>query len=139
MRRLVIEVRGGNVQKAYWEGTPHCLLNGGRVVLRDWDNIQAGDPDPLTVASYTDHGRLFCRNCGLAVEEDQPFQPWGRDWFIHDSCTQPDPKTFFCQVHGHALMILDEHMGLCPVPSHPPRECAQYHPLNPDGEAEEEE
>ena len=42
----MIDVRGGCVQSVYGDAAPQGLkLN---FLIRDWDNIEAGDPDPIT-------------------------------------------------------------------------------------------
>jgi hypothetical protein len=45
IKRIIVEVEGGVVQTVYGDKLPDNIELD--VVVRDWDNIKAGDPDPL--------------------------------------------------------------------------------------------
>lgn len=43
--RIVIEIKGGCLQAVYGDKLPEGV--DVEVILRDWDNIENGDPDPM--------------------------------------------------------------------------------------------
>ncbi len=50
--RLIIELDGGCVRAVYGDAMPEGVELD--VIIRDWDNINQGDPDPLTEQDLTD-------------------------------------------------------------------------------------
>ncbi len=50
--RLIIELDGGCVRAVYGDAMPEGVELD--VIIRDWDNINQGDPDPLTEQDKAD-------------------------------------------------------------------------------------
>ena len=50
--RLIVELDGGCVRAVYGDRMPEGVELD--VIVRDWDNINEGDPDPLTEQDIAD-------------------------------------------------------------------------------------
>ena len=50
--RLIVELDGGCIRAVYGDAMPEGVELD--VIIRDWDNINAGDPDPLTEQDLKD-------------------------------------------------------------------------------------
>ncbi len=57
IKRIIVEVEGGVVQTVYGDKLPDDIELD--VVIRDWDNINAGDPDPLTEEEQKDSDSMI--------------------------------------------------------------------------------
>ena len=57
IKRIIIEVDGGCIRNVYGDKMPDDIELD--VIVRDWDNINAGDPDPLTEEDQKDSNSMI--------------------------------------------------------------------------------